>query len=117
MAGSTKYFQDRLVLLLVSINTFLVVFSSLYILLRLGNRQSASFIIQYRGNLGLSAFKPGDSSTFIAFILFMIAVLVFHAILSRRVYHIRRHFAVAILGLGTLLILLAAIVSNALLSL
>jgi cytochrome c biogenesis protein CcdA len=110
-----KYFQDRMVLLLLSVNAFITLLSSILILLRLDNGRSDGYIIQYRSNLGLSAYKAGAATTFIAFILFSILVLVFHTVLSMRVYHVRRHFAVAVLGMGLLLLVLGLIVSNALL--
>jgi hypothetical protein len=117
MVGSKKFIHDRVVLLLISINTFLAVFSSLTLLLRLGGKPDAGLIVEYRSNLGLSAFKPGDASTFIGFAVFLMLILAFHIVLSRRIYYVRRHFAHTVLALGTLLIILAAIVSNSLLGL
>jgi hypothetical protein len=117
MAGSKKFIHDRVVLLLISTNTFLAVFSGLTLLLRLSNKHDTGLIVEYRSNLGLSAFKPGDASTFIGFAVFLLLVVVFHIVLAQRIYYIRRHFAQTVLALGTLLIILAAIVSNSLLGL
>ncbi|PID32136.1 hypothetical protein CR970_02005 [Candidatus Saccharibacteria bacterium] len=105
-----------MIVLLLSINTVLVGLSSLFILLRLRNHASSTYIVQYRSNRGLNAFENGGAIVFIEFVAFMVFVLVFHYVLSRRVYHIRRRFATTILALGTLLIVLSAVVSNALLS-
>ena len=116
MTDLQKYFQDRLVVLILSINSVLVLLSTLFILLRLSSHTSSTYIVQYRGNRGLDAFEHGGAITFIEFIVFMLFVLGFHFALSRRVYHIRRRFATTILGMGTLLIILAVVVSNALLS-
>lgn len=110
-----KYFHDRLVLLLLSVNTFLALLGSVLILLRLDSGRSQSYIVQYRANLGLSAYKVGDATTFISFIIFAAVVLVFHTLLSMRVYHVRRQVAITVLGMGLLLLTLALIVSNALL--
>lgn len=112
-----NYFHDRIVILLVSINTFLALLGSLLVLIRLDSGGSDVFIVQYRANLGLSAFKRGGALPLSSFIFFMLFVLVFHILLSIRVYPIRRHFAVTILGMGLLLLLLAIIVSSALLEL
>lgn len=117
MATAKKYFHDRVVLLLVSTNAFLAVMGGLFILFRLGSTHSTGLIVEYRQNLGLSAYKPGGSSTFLAFILFLLAVFIFHLVLSRKVYHMRRQFALAVLGMATLLIVLAIVASSALLSL
>jgi len=110
-----KYIHDRTVLLLLSINAFLSVLVSLLILLRLDLGRGTGYIVQYRSNLGLNSFKSGPSTAITSFILFSLVVMVFHTVLSMRVYHLRRHFSIIILGLGTLLLLLALIVSNALL--
>ncbi len=112
-----KYFQDRLILLLLSVNTFLTIFGSILILLRLDSGRSDGYIVEYRANLGLSQFKTGDSLTIVSFMVFMVLVLVFNTILSMKIYHARRHFSIAVLNLGLLLIAVALIVSNALLEL
>lgn len=110
-----KYFHDRMVLLLLSINTFVALLSSILILLRLDGGRTDGYIVQYRANLGLSAFKTGSASTLISFIIFAALVLVLHTALSMRVFHLRRHFSVAVLAMGLLLLILGMIVSNALL--
>jgi len=112
-----NYFHDRTVLLLLSVNTFLALLGGILVLLKLDVGRPDGYIVQYRANLGLSAFKSGGASTLISFIIFSALVLVFHTLLSMRVYHIRRQFSVAILALGMLLLLLSVIVSNALLEL
>lgn len=109
-----NYFQDRLILLLLSTNTFFTVLTSLLILFRLRNGNSEGLIGQYHANLGLSAFQPGSKSTFISFIIFTVLVLVLHTLLSMRMYHRRRDYSVAILWMGLFLLVLALIVSNSL---
>jgi hypothetical protein len=110
-----KYFHDRIVLMLLSTNVFLTVLNSMLILLRLDAGKAGGYTVEYRSNLGLSAFKIGGASTIISFIIFSALVLVLHTLLSMRVYSIRRHFSVTLLAMGTLLLLLSTIVSNALL--
>lgn len=110
-----KYFHDRMVLLLLSVNTFVALLASILILLRLDGGRTDGYIVQYRANLGLSAFKTGSASTLISFIIFAALVLVFHTLLSIKVYHLRRHFAVVVLAMALLLLVLGMVVSNALL--
>ncbi len=110
-----RYFHDRLVLLLLSVNTFLAILSSVLILLRMDTSRADSYIVQYRSNLGLSAFKTGGSSTFYSFILFSLMTLIFSVLLSMRVYPFHKQFAIAVLSLSLVLLVLALIVSNALL--
>jgi hypothetical protein len=110
-----RYFHDRLVLLLLTINSFLAVSGALMLLFRLDNGRSEGYIVQFRSNLGLSAFKSGSSAVFISFIIFSLIVLTYHTVLSIRVYHLRRSFSTVVLSLGTLLLILSIVVSNALL--
>lgn len=110
-----KYFHDRMVLLLLSTNTFVTLLASILILLRLDGGRTDGYIVQYRANLGLSAFKTGDASTLISFIVFAGLVLLFHTLMSIKVYHVRRQFSVSVLAMGLLLLVLVLIVSNALL--
>jgi hypothetical protein len=99
----------------MSVNLFLTLLTALWVLFKLDAGRSAGYIVQYRASLGISALKTGDATDLIAFIGFVILVFFVHAILSIRAYTIRREVAVVVLSLGTLLLLLAFIVSNALL--
>lgn len=110
-----KYFHDRVILLLLSTNVFLALASSIFMLLRLSSNHGNGFIVQYRANLGIDAFKTGGVSELLSFIGFALLVLAVHVALSLRTYRIHRQVAVAILALGVLLLLLSIIVSNALL--
>lgn len=110
-----KYFHDRLLLLILSVNTFIVLLNSVLILLRLDSTRTESYIVQYRANLGLSGFAVGSSATFWSFILFSVLVLVGGTILSMRIYVFHRKYALTILSLSTLIIILSLIVTNALL--
>lgn len=112
-----KYFHDRIVLLLLSINASFALFGSILILLRLDSGRSEGYIVQYRANLGLDAFKTGGVTEILSFIAFFATVVVLHTALSIRVYHIRRHLSTAVLAMGVLLLAVGIIVSNALLEL
>lgn len=115
MAMPKKYFHDHLVLLLLSIDTFLAFLASIFVLLRLSAGHGNGYIVQFRSNLGINAFKTGSVTELLSFIGFALLVLVVHTILSMRAYHIHRQLAITILGLGVLLLVLTIIVSNALL--
>jgi len=116
MLSATKYFHDRLVLLLLSVNVFLTLLASLSVLLRLQGGGDG-FIVQYRAQLGISAFKTGSVSHMLAFVGFAILVLIAHTFLSWRTYAIKRQLSILILALGSLLLIMNVIVSNALLAL
>ena len=110
-----KYFHDRAVLLLLSVNSFLALAGSALLLLRLGNN-SESYLIQYRSNLGFDATKAGPISQLIAFILFALFVFIFNTVLSMRIYTVRRHYSIVLLAFATVLLIFNFVVSNALLS-
>jgi hypothetical protein len=110
-----NYLQDRLVLLLLSINSFFAVIGTILILLRLGSGRGGSYIVEYRANLGISAYSAGKVTDILAFVLFLILVFGMNTLLSVKVYQHHRNYSITVLGLGALLMLLAIIVSNALL--
>lgn len=110
-----RYIHDRMVLLLLTANTFFAILTSMLILLRLDSNRAEGYIVGYRPSLGLSAFYKGDSAAILSFAVFALFILVFHIFLSIRVYRIRRHLSLVILAMGLLLILLSLVISNALL--
>ena len=113
-----KYLHDKLALLLVSINVFLAFLCIVLVLLRAGLGQGVDgYIVEYRANLGLSAFQKGSILSIFGFVFFAMLTLIFNVLLSIRTYTVRRTLSLAILGLGVLVLLLAIIVSNALLAL
>jgi hypothetical protein len=110
-----NYFHDRLVLLVLTISLFMAVAGSLLLLFQLDPSRSV-YVLQYRSNLGLgSAFESNTPSGMLRFIGFFVIVLAFHVVLSMRTYHLRRKFSVAVLYMGTVLLALGILVSNALL--
>ena len=115
MAIPKKFFHDHLVLLLLSINAFLALFGSILVLLRLSSSHGSNgYIVQYRSNLGVNTFTNGSVTELLSFIGFMLLVLGIHSLLGIRVYKIHRQVTIAVLSLGSLLLLLAIIISNAL---
>lgn len=116
MNPNKRYLHDKLILLLLTVATFLAVLGSLLIVLRLNNGgQGSDYIVQYRSNLGLSAFQSGGVETFFEFIIFMVAVLTISIIVSVKIYPLRKVYSVSVLAMCVLLLFLSIIVSNALL--
>lgn len=111
-----NFFHDRLILLLLSSSAFAAILNAILILLRLDSSRG-SYIVQYRGNLGLSAYKAGDSTTFITFVAFGFIVLFVQIVLSMKAYTIKRQYSIIVSVLSLLLLLLTIIVSNSLLAL
>lgn len=114
MSAPKRFTHDRLLLLLLSVSIFLVILGSIMVGWRLGSRNSG-YIVQYRANLGISAFKTGSIWGIVDFIGFMVMVAVLHTAVSVRAFRVRREYAVVIMGMGVLLLVMAIVVSNALL--
>ena len=113
-----KYIHDKIVLLLLSITAFLTFLCVALVLLRSGIGQGIDgYIVQYRANLGLSAFQKGSIVPILSFTFFALASTVINVLLSIRAYPLRRALSLTVLVLGILILLLAIIVSNALLAL
>lgn len=115
MATPKKYFHDHLVLLLLSVNAFLATAGGIFILVRLSTSHGNGYIVQYRSSLGINAFQTGNLFDLLGFVVFALLVLGIHVVLSLRAYPVNRQVAIAILGLGVLLLALTIIISNALL--
>lgn len=116
MHVSKKYLHDKLILSLLSIILFLALVCIVLVLLRYGAGGATNgYIVQFRANLGISAFKTGSLASILSFPLFAIIVSAFSIILSIKAFALRRQLALTILGLTVLLLVLAIIVSNALL--
>lgn len=109
-----KYVRDRVILLLLSVNAFLAILTVVLVTFRLGDG-SGSYIVQYRPNLGVNAFKAGGVSQLLSFAVFAVGIAAVNFVLSVRTYHIHRQLSIVILGVGSLLLLFGLIVSNALL--
>jgi hypothetical protein len=110
-----EYVHDRIVLLLLSINAVLSALTIITVALRLQGTNSEGYIVQYRANLGLNAFKVGGLGAVLSMVVFSVVVMAFHTVLSLRTFNISRSLALGILMLGTLLLALALIISNSLL--
>ncbi len=110
-----KYLHDKLILLLISANVFLAFLGIVLIFLRLNiGEGSGGYIVQYRSNLGISAFKTGSVTGLLSYVGFALLVVTIGFVLSIRTYTIRKELSLAILISGVVLLLTAIITSNAL---
>ena len=115
MAAPKKYFQDHLILLLLSINAFLTLSAVGLVLVRLASGHGDSYIAQYRSSLGINAFQSGSILDLLSFAVFAVLVLGVHTLLSIKTYPLSKQVSAVILSLGIVLLLLALVISNALL--
>lgn len=117
MSLSRTYFQDKAVLLLLSVNFFLTFLAIILILLRLTSSSNAAYITQYRADIVINPFAPGTLVDILAFIVFAVIVFLFHVTLSIKTYNLRRQLSITLLSMGVLLLITTIIISNALLAL
>lgn len=117
MASNKKYFQDHFILLLLSTNVFLALSTIIIMLARFSDGRGGSFFTQYRESLGIGEYQRGSISELLAFMIFAAIVATVHTVLSHRTYKVSRHLSITILALGIVLLLMAIIISNALLAL
>ncbi len=110
------YFHDRLILLILSINTFLALALLLSAILAL-NDSSAGFIREYRSNLGLDGYEAGGVQDILAFAVFSVLVYAFQIYTSVKIYHVRKHISLMILLITMIIYIFALLVINALLGL
>lgn len=118
MTSVAKYFHDRLILLLLSINVFLAFAGSIFVLVQLSAHLGNGYIVQCRdcsNAADINRFTNGSVTQLLAFIAFPLIILAIHVLLSLRTYRIHRQLSITILGMGTLLLILTVIVGNALL--
>jgi hypothetical protein len=118
MAISKKFLHDHYILLLLTINVFLFLAVTSFVLIRLSGLHSTSYIVQCRNCSDPTAtnkYLVGSVTGLLSFIVFSFIVLATNTTLSIRSYNIHRQLAVTILSLGILLQVLTLAVSNALL--
>ncbi len=115
MSTDSKYLHDRSVLALLTVNSILMVSGILLILFKLDASKGSGYIIQFRSGVGIGEFKTGSSLDMSSFIFFMALTFAISVVISTRSYHERRRVALSVLMMTSLLILLAIIVSDALL--
>lgn len=110
-----KFFHDRVILFLISFNTFFVLLITLLGLLHIDGNSSDLFLSECRY---CSEDFPqriyGSGITLFSMIAFSFIVLISHVMLSMRIYDEKRRYAVTILALASLLIIFTLVVSNSL---
>lgn len=111
-----KYFHDRFVLLMLTVNIFITIVCIVTILLRLGDT-SGSYIQSYRGNLGLNAYSVGGVEQIISFIVFAVAVLAGQVWISLKLHPLNKQASRVVMLMAMLLLILCVVVSNSLLQL
>lgn len=112
-----KYFEDKLALALSSLSALTAITTIILLLFRSSFANGGSYIVGYRANLGIEAFKSGGVADIVSFIIFSVVVLILQTLLCWRFYQIDRRLAIGILSAGLFLLILCLVVSNSLIAL
>ncbi len=107
MEPSKKYLHDRLVLLLISFTTALVVIGVGAVLLRFDVTKNPTTIVAYRPSVSGSSVIAGKPIDIYSMAVFMVVTAVGAIVLSERIYAVRRSVSMFILGSNLLLLILA----------
>ena len=110
------YLHDRRILLVLTINTFLLLVCVIVALLPLTDA-SGTIISEYRSNLGLDGYKVGTMLDMVSFALFAIIVYSVQLYSSLKLYEKQKPVSLIALLLGTVILVFTLIVCNALIEL
>lgn len=112
MKITKNYYHDKSVLSLLAVNAGLFVLTVSNVLLNVDTGASDTSIVSYRSSRGIQL--SGPTSELYQFAIFAVIVTIFCVILSIKLYPLRRHLAISILGLNVITLLLCLVVFNAL---
>lgn len=112
-----KYIHDRLVLLYLTIMAALLTIGISTVFVRFDILKNPTTITAYRPSFSGSVYSYGGPVDIYALAIFMAIIAISALALSIRMYSLRRALAIFILASTNFLLLLSAIVANALISL
>jgi hypothetical protein len=115
MSVTKKFFHDRFILFVLTVNIFLALLCLVTVIFRLGDT-SGIYIKRYQPNLGIDSITPGGVADMLAFPIFSAVVTVAFTVFALKLYAIRRQMAWIFLSLATLLLVLSLMISYRLLS-
>lgn len=112
-----NFLRDRVVLILVTLISILVVIGVSVVLLRFDVSKNPTTIVAYRPNISGASYQSGKPIDIYSLAIFMVVTSVAGVILSAKIYSVRHSISVFILSSTAFLLVLATIVSYALISL
>jgi hypothetical protein len=117
MEISKKFLQDKVVLLLITLIALLVVIGVSVVLLRFDVSKNPTTVVAYRPNISGASYQSGKPIDIYSMAIYILFTAVAGIFLSARIYKIRHSVSVFLLASTALLLILATIVSNSLISL
>jgi phosphate starvation-inducible membrane PsiE len=112
-----KFLQDKTVLLLITLIMLLLVIGVSVVLLRFDVSKNPTTVVAYRPNISGASYQSGKPIDIYSMALYIVITAVAGVFLSARIYKIRQAVSVFILSSTALLLILATIVANSLISL
>jgi hypothetical protein len=112
-----RFLHDRLVLLLITLISILTVLGVSLVLIRFDASRNPTTTIAYRPNITGSQYQSGKPLDIYILALFMLMIAGSAAILSDKVYYLRRPLSIFILSSSVFLLIISIVVANSLISL
>jgi phosphate starvation-inducible membrane PsiE len=112
-----KFLQDKTILLLVTLIMLLLVIGVSWVLLRFDVSKNPTTVVAYRPNISGASYQSGKPVDIYSMAVYIAITAVAGVFLSARIYKIRRSVSVFLLSSTVLLLILATIVANSLISL
>jgi hypothetical protein len=112
-----KFLQDKAVLLLITIIMLFLVIGVSVVLLRFDVSKNPTTVVAYRPNISGASYQSGKPIDIYSLAIYIAFTAVAGVFLSARIYRVRRAVSVFILSSTVLLLILATIVANSLISL
>jgi hypothetical protein len=111
-----KFLHDRMVLLLITVLSILVVIGVSVVLLRFDLSRNPTTIVSYRPNVSGNQYISGKPIDIYSMAIFMIVTSAAAIVISARVYIAKRPAAIFLLSSTIFLLILSTIVANSLIS-
>ena len=117
MESPKNFLHDRLILLLITLISILVVIGIAIVLLRFDVSKNPTTIVAYRPNISGSSYQSGKPVDIYSLAVFMLVTAIGSIFFSGRVYRGRREIALFVLGAAVFLLLLSIRVAWSIISL
>jgi phosphate starvation-inducible membrane PsiE len=117
MEKQKKFLQDKVVLLLISLIALLLVVGVSVVLLRFDVSKNPTTVVAYRPNISGASYQSGKPIDIYSMAVYIAVTAILGVFLSARIYKIRHSVSIFLLSSTALLLILATIVANSLISL
>jgi phosphate starvation-inducible membrane PsiE len=112
-----KFLQDKTVLILLTAIMLLLVIGVSVVLLRFDVSKNPITVVAYRPNISGASYQSGKPVDIYSMAIYITITAVLGIFLSARIYKIRQAVSIFLLSSTVLLLILATIVANSLISL